>query len=157
MRRTWIRKYNNDRCSNPLEKLRTTWIKDVLVMINNDMCSIPLEKHRRKLLTMRHTKFTDRKYQNCGHTHSSAKCWGQNKKYKNCGQPTDSSKKMKSFWTALLDGGQGLLVYGVAMLRVWNQLNQYHINVTNTMYKSVYNKILLGQHKQIPIPILLSQ
>ena len=90
---------------------------------------------------MMHTKFTDRKYHNCGHTHSSAKCWGQNKKYKNCGQPTDSSKKMKSFWTALLDGGQGLLVYGkdqsVAMIRVWTQLIDIDINVTNTMYKSV--------------------
>ena len=110
--------------------------------VNNDRCSNnPLEKHRRKLLTMRHTKCTDRKYQNCGHTHSSAKCWGQNKKYKNCGQPTDSSKKMKSFWTALLDGGQGLLVYGkdqsVAMIRVWTQLIDIDINVTNTMYKSV--------------------
>ena len=118
-RRIFIPDVNNDRCSNPLKS------------------SNPLEKHRRKLLTMRHTKCTDRKYQNCGHTHSSAKCWGQNKKYKNCGQPTDSSKKMKSFWTALLDGGQGLLVYGVAMIRVWTQLNQYHINVTNTMYKLV--------------------
>ena len=125
-RRIFIPDVNNDRCSNPLKS------------------SNPLEKHRRKLLTMRHTKCTDRKYQNCGHTHSSAKCWAQNKKYygqKNCGQHTDSSKKMKSFWTALLDGGQGLLVYGkdqsVAMVRVWTQLFDMDINVTNTMYKSV--------------------
>ena len=52
----------------------------------------------------------------------------------------DSSKK-KSFLTALLDGGQGLLVYGkdqsVAMIRVWTQLIDIDINVTNTMYKLV--------------------
>ena len=64
--------------------------------------------------------------------------------------PRTVPRRWKVFWTALLDGGQGLLVYGVAMLRVWNQLNQYHINVTNTMYKSVYNKILWGVGRCIP-------
>ena len=88
-----------------------------------------------------HTKVTDKKYHKRRHIYSSAKCWRRNKIDKNCGQPTDSSKKMKSFWTALLDGGQGLLVYGkdqsVAMIRVWTQLIDIDINVTNTMYKSV--------------------
>ena len=85
-----------------------------------------------------HTKFTDRKYHNCGHTHSSAKCWGQNKKDKNCGQPTDSSKKMKSFLDSPVRRGSGI-VYGqsVAMIRVWTQLFDMDINVTKTMYKSV--------------------
>ena len=46
----------------------------------------------------KYTKFTDKKYHKCGHIHSSAKCWRKNKIDKNCGRPTDSSKKMKSFF-----------------------------------------------------------
>ena len=85
-----------------------------------------------------HTKFTDRKYHNCGHTHSSAKCWGQNKKNKNYGQPTDSSKKMESFLDSPVRRGSGI-VYGqsVAMIRVGTQLFDMDINVTKTMYMSV--------------------
>ena len=131
---------NNDRCYNPREKHKRKLLTMIFIQdVKLDRCSNPLELDKNigqennktnldqmyiseikiyrgqfyisKCGGTMHTKFTDRKYHNCGHTHSSAKCWGQNKKDKNCGQPTDSSKKMKSFLDSPVRRGSGI-VYG---------------------------------------------
>ena len=51
----------------------------------------------------------------------------------------DGSKKLKSFLDSPANRGQRLLVYGVAVPRVWTKQTQYHINVTMCYVQLVYN------------------
>ena len=106
---------------------RTAWIPDVN---NEDRCSEKsAEKHKRKLFinyNYVHKIYkigNNTKYHNCGHIHRFAKYWGQSKKrYKILDRPWTVPRSWKVFWTALLYGGQRLLVYGVAIPRVWTKL-----------------------------------
>ena len=86
-------------CCEQKINLHTTKYGNIVKIRNQNGKHSTCQKVDRK-----YTQFTDKKYHKCGHIHSSAKCWRRNKIDKKCGQPTDSSKKMKSFWTALLTG-----------------------------------------------------
>ena len=145
---------NNDRGSNPLEKYKRTMI---IPDVKQDRCANPLELdknigqennktkqmyiseikiYRRQFYISKcggtiHTKFTDRKYHNCGHTHSSATCWGQ---WTAHGQFQEDEK----FFGQPSRRGSGIVCdQSVAMIRVWTQLFDMDINVTKTMYKLV--------------------